>query len=173
MFLTTSKDDTNLTSIRRSIFIYASFIAFVSYYGLYVDGTSKLFGIVRLANEKTIEGSTLIIFAISVQIYLLSRLVFTKPIALAKLQKTWGFDELQQNARFSKVVDELQEVVRESGDVLYPTDQIDPSFDSTLKDLSVKMNNIANDNTATSLPNITQLIRPKLNQFKLYQFQLL
>ncbi|MEC8041614.1 MAG: hypothetical protein VX181_13030, partial [Pseudomonadota bacterium] len=88
MFLTTAIDDTNIGTIRRSIFFYASLIVAVFYFDLEVD-LGNLPGGFESTNGYGVTSAGVSIVAILVQLYSLARLALARPIAIAKLSKAW------------------------------------------------------------------------------------
>ena len=133
MFLTTAMDDTNLTSIRRSIFLYASFIVAVWWLSPTFGTEGTLFNVIQLPPGTTVEGSTLIWVAGIFQIYLVIRLLYARPIALAKLQKSWGLDELKHDSQFVRNAQRLENIVERAQQHEYPGENIDRKIIEDLK----------------------------------------
>ncbi|WP_170430977.1 hypothetical protein [Ruegeria arenilitoris] len=113
-------DDTNLSTIRRSIFVCASLIVFVWWFGISINLEKLPGGFVSSEKDVILPANWVISFATACQIYLLWRLSVAYPIAKVKLWQAWGADEMKKDAQFVKTVQEITAMVEESSNVKYP-----------------------------------------------------
>lgn len=113
-------DDTNMSGIRRSIFIYASFIFFTLCYQLSITPQELTGGFISASGDIQISTTMIVAFCSITQAYLLFRLWMAHPIALAKLNRAWGTEELETSDDFLSSVSKLKEIVKRSSEVKYP-----------------------------------------------------
>ena len=139
MFFAHAMDDTSMTSIRRSIFLFCSFIAFAAAYGLKIDPSAPLFGMLKVDEGMKIPTEKLVLMASIVQVYLCIRLIISRPIAFALLQKSWGLEDLKSDDKFVELVDDIKDMVRSSGSVEYPAQSPDGDIKDVLNDTLQKM----------------------------------
>jgi len=150
MFLAHAMDDTNLTSIRRSIFLFSSFIAFTAYYGLEFQSDAKLFGFLQTTNATPITSQTLVLCATFAQLYLCIRLYFARPIALALLHKSWGIEELKGDDAFKALIGKIEKMVESSGKVDYPRADDIENIESVLNATQSKILSLSEKSASTN-----------------------
>lgn len=145
MFLTSVLDDTNLNSIRRSIFAYASVIFFVWWFNISLDLTKLPLGFVTKEASGSVVLSRLWIsvFAGFSQLYLIWRIYMTYPIAVAKLDRLWGLEELTQLDGFRDAASDIEAMVERSLSANQPIKQFDTDEFLQIKRL-VEHLNVAN-----------------------------
>lgn len=97
MFITNYFNDTNFVSIRRSIYIILTLSAFVSLREISVSFEKGLGGLLQSPDEIILSNGQILSVLLIVQVYLLVRLQWAKPIELAKLEKVWLADELSKD----------------------------------------------------------------------------
>lgn len=136
MFLISAMDDTNLGSVRRSIFVYASLIVFANWYSLSINPNRLPGGIINVSENIVISTSMIVGVAAAFQVYLLVRLFVARPIALAKLHQAWGLEEMTKKDEFVKTVVGLQDMVEKSSKVTYPSKQLDASLIDEIHDIA-------------------------------------
>lgn len=113
-------DHINLSTIRRSIFVCASLIVFVWWFGISINLEKLPGGFVSSEKDVILPAYWVISFATACQVYLLWRLSVAHPIAKVRLWQAWGADEMKKDAEFVKTVQEIKAMVEKSSNVKYP-----------------------------------------------------
>lgn len=114
MIFSAALDDSSLVSIRKSIYVFASFIAIVVTFEASIDLSGKWFGVIEFTQKQTIAPVWIVGIACLFQAYLTLRLYISQEISFAKIQRAYGTDELLRDDQLSQLVSDLKDMVNKA-----------------------------------------------------------
>lgn len=113
-------NDTTLSSIRKSIFVYAAFVYVVYNYNVHVPPGMTFLGGIELGKGVKITQGDLLFVGALIQTYLLIRLALLVPVSLAVLEDEWGAETLKRNEELNKLVEKLKKETRDDAAKPWP-----------------------------------------------------